>query len=328
VINVLPQKPRVRVIVNHFRIFPLALSLLVAVGSLPGCNKRDAGNTDKAELAPGKEALKRSYEELKPKLEQQKTLLAGLRKQMDRLPSDEQLPGLVPLRAKLHSIEEVLGVTDAKVAWLSGELDTATSAGKSEELLKASKQVSQTESELNEISRAAVELTHQLGPFERTAALMINPATAFSRVLPTGYKVVGAEGGLEQTLLDFIADSKKVIDKDTWFMLDHVFFVKEAELDGPGSKPQLDNVLEIFKAYPTLKLKIGGFTDNALSAAASKKLSTERALAVKNALVTRGVPAARLESQGYGQAQPVCAANDTEECKAKNRRTSVNVTAK
>jgi len=211
---------------------------------------------------------------------------------------------------------------------LSGELDTATSAGKSEALLKVSKQVSQTESELNELSRAAVELAHQLGPFERAAALMINPATAFSRVLPSGYKVVGAEGGLEQTLLDFVADSKQPVDKDKWIMFDHVFFVKDAELDAASSKVQLDNVLEILKAYPGLKLKIGGFTDNALSAPSSKKLSTERALAVKTALVSRGVPAARLESLGYGQAQPVCPANDTEECKAKNRRTSANVTAK
>ena len=36
----------------------------------------------------------------------------------------------------------------------------------------------------------------------------------------------------------------------------------------------------------------------------------------------------RLEAEGYGAEHPVCAANDTDECKAQNRRIALRVTAK
>jgi outer membrane protein OmpA-like peptidoglycan-associated protein len=325
---VTPKKPRVRGIVGHLRIFPVVLSLLLPGSALVSCSKKEAPKPDPAEVAPSKEALKQSYDGLKPQLEQQVALLAGVRKRTDLLPSDEQLPGLVPLRAKLHSVEEVLGVTSAKVGWLAGELETATSAGKSEELLKVSKQVSATVDDLRDINRVGTELAHQLVPFERTAALLINPATAFTRELPTGYKLEGAEGGLEQSLLDFLADSKRPVDADSWLLFDHVFFVSGAKLDRSASKAQLQNVVEIFKAYPNVKLKIGSFTDTTVDAAASKQLTVERAAAVKAELVALGIKAARLEAEGFGQAKPVCAANDTEECRSKNRRVAAHVMAK
>ena len=46
------------------------------------------------------------------------------------------------------------------------------------------------------------------------------------------------------------------------------------------------------------------------------------------ALVAAGVEKGRLEAEGYGQEHPVCPANDTEECKAQNRRIDVNVQAR
>jgi K(+)-stimulated pyrophosphate-energized sodium pump len=45
-------------------------------------------------------------------------------------------------------------------------------------------------------------------------------------------------------------------------------------------------------------------------------------------LVALGVDAKRLAAEGYGPEYPVCAANDTDECKAQNRRIAVRVTAK
>ena len=74
-----------------------------------------------------------------------------------------------------------------------------------------------------------------------------------------------------------------------------------------------------------MKLKIGGYTDNTGAAAANKTLSKKRADAVVAALVAAGGDKARLAAEGYGQEHPVCPANDTEECKAQNRRIDVNV---
>ena len=46
------------------------------------------------------------------------------------------------------------------------------------------------------------------------------------------------------------------------------------------------------------------------------------------ALIEAGIAKERLEAEGYGPEFPVCAANDTPECKAQNRRIAVRVTAK
>ena len=69
-------------------------------------------------------------------------------------------------------------------------------------------------------------------------------------------------------------------------------------------------------------------TDNTRDPKANKALSQKRADAVVTALVAAGVEKRRLEAEGYGQDHPICPANDSEECKAQNRRIDVNVRAR
>jgi K(+)-stimulated pyrophosphate-energized sodium pump len=45
----------------------------------------------------------------------------------------------------------------------------------------------------------------------------------------------------------------------------------------------------------------------------------------KTEITELGIAADRVEAEGYGSQHPVCAANDTDECKAKNRRIDVRV---
>ncbi len=81
------------------------------------------------------------------------------------------------------------------------------------------------------------------------------------------------------------------------------------------------------KAYPALKLKVGGYTDNTGSDDVNKRVSTSRANAIIASIVADGVDAARLTAEGYGSANPV-ASNDTAEGREKNRRISLKVLAK
>lgn len=71
-----------------------------------------------------------------------------------------------------------------------------------------------------------------------------------------------------------------------------------------------------------LKAVIGGHTDSTGDATANLGLSQRRATAVRLEMVARGVPGAALKAVGYGAEVPV-ADNDTEEGRAKNRRTTI-----
>jgi outer membrane protein OmpA-like peptidoglycan-associated protein len=93
------------------------------------------------------------------------------------------------------------------------------------------------------------------------------------------------------------------------------------------SDEQINNIVEIMKAYPAMQLKIGGYTDNTGDAKVNLKLSEERATTVMNAIVKKGIDLARLKAEGYGQEHPV-ATNDTEEGRQENRRIDVRITKK
>ncbi|MBK6517368.1 MAG: OmpA family protein [Polyangiaceae bacterium] len=86
------------------------------------------------------------------------------------------------------------------------------------------------------------------------------------------------------------------------------------------SNPLLDSVAQVLKEHPeVLKLEVQGHTDNKGNKQLNQKLSDDRAKAVMDALVKRGVEAARLLSKGYGMDKPV-GDNKTEEGRQKNRR--------
>jgi outer membrane protein OmpA-like peptidoglycan-associated protein len=87
----------------------------------------------------------------------------------------------------------------------------------------------------------------------------------------------------------------------------------------PKSLPLLDQVVAMLKASAALQLSVEGHTDNKGIDAENQKLSEGRAKAVMAHLVSKGIPAARLSSVGFGASKPV-ADNRTEEGRAKNRR--------
>jgi len=95
----------------------------------------------------------------------------------------------------------------------------------------------------------------------------------------------------------------------------------------PESEEQLKNIAEILKAFPAVKVKIGGYTDNLGDPAANMKLSQERATNVMKELVKYGVAADRMTAEGYGDQHPI-ADNNVPEGRAMNRRIALRVTAK
>jgi outer membrane protein OmpA-like peptidoglycan-associated protein len=288
-------------------------------GASLGCHR------ERAETQQMLAAAVKSYEPLKPKVDLLRTTLSGIHKGADQLAGE--VPGGQEFRSKLLTTDEVLGVADARIRWIGGQLAAAQTSGKKkEEIAELVNQVRTADADLEQVSKSAFDLLHEKARLERLGALYKAP---YERVLSTGYRLKAATEGVEAHLIDFIEDPQRKVDKTTSFAFDRLLFVSgSADIDFPKSKSQLDNVVEILRAYPAVKLKLGGYTDNVGPAARNKKLSTDRAQAVRAALVQMGVRPARLEAEGYGSEHPVCPANDSEFCQAQNRRLTAHVTTK
>jgi outer membrane protein OmpA-like peptidoglycan-associated protein len=88
------------------------------------------------------------------------------------------------------------------------------------------------------------------------------------------------------------------------------------------SSGEIDRVAQILNRYPDTTLKVVGYTDSTGSEEHNQQLSELRANAVKNALVIKGVNAARLMTMGMGESSPI-ADNSTEAGRQLNRRVNI-----
>lgn len=120
-------------------------------------------------------------------------------------------------------------------------------------------------------------------------------------------------------------EDQKILDLNQWYTIENLYFKSGSADLKPGSDTQLNNLAEIMNAYPNLRVKLGGYTDNTGNENSNLKLSNLRAQTAKLKLLEMGISADRIEAEGYGSQFPVCETNDTDECKAQNRRIDVRV---
>ena len=144
--------------------------------------------------------------------------------------------------------------------------------------------------------------------------------------LPGGAVISVPEGSLDYNLAQFLANGNSSELPKT-FVFDNLNFTTGTTQLTPESVPTVNDLIVILKAYPVAEVQLVGHTDNTGDPAANLKLSQDRANAVRDMLVNGGVDTNRLSTAGYGQDKPI-ASNDTEEGRAKNRRTELVVTKK
>lgn len=172
----------------------------------------------------------------------------------------------------------------------------------------------------------------------RTGAAVTSAAGAISdaarnlgafvkRPLPGGGELNVPERGIEANLIAFIDDRARPVNDTTWFNFDRLNFATGSATILPESEEQLNNIAAVLKSYPNVNVKVGGYTDNTGDRAANQRLSQQRADAVQQALIGKGIDAGRLKAEGYGDQHPV-GDNATEEGRAKNRRIALRVTKK
>jgi outer membrane protein OmpA-like peptidoglycan-associated protein len=172
-------------------------------------------------------------------------------------------------------------------------------------------------------------------PAPAAPAVEVGPATPalgllgefIQRKLPDGTVLNIPSLGIENRLLDFIEDRSRPVDRTTWFDFDRLTFDTGKATLQDSSTEQLQNIAAILKAYPKVKVKIGGYTDNTGDKEANLRLAQDRATNVMHEWVQDGVDSSRLAAEGYGEEHAV-GDNSTFEGRQTNRRIALRVTAK
>lgn len=90
----------------------------------------------------------------------------------------------------------------------------------------------------------------------------------------------------------------------------------------PESFNELNGLANFLMSYPSVVVYIDGHTDKVGTDAHNDQLSKDRAAAVKEYLVTAGVPEARMKTRGYGESQPL---ENTEQPSLVNRRVEITI---
>jgi cytochrome c oxidase cbb3-type subunit 3 len=146
-----------------------------------------------------------------------------------------------------------------------------------------------------------------------------------------GEKLNVLEGGIEEQLINFMASDeyKKAtpeVLKEKWFNFDNINFeMGSADKITAESQGQLENLAKILKANPTVKVKIGGYTDKKGDDAGNQKLSQKRADFIKAELTKLGVGAQVTGAEGYGEQYAKVDENATDAERAVDRKMALRL---
>lgn len=138
-------------------------------------------------------------------------------------------------------------------------------------------------------------------------------------------------------ILDYSSELGEEIIRQDFFMrrvevgikvvLENIYFETGKAILRPESDEALNKVLRFFENNPSIRLEISGHTDNTGSLRINQRLSRDRAAAVVNYLVQKGISQDQLESRGYADTQPI-ATNGTAAGRQQNRRVEFKVLSK
>ncbi|MFK7807431.1 MAG: DUF937 domain-containing protein [Saprospiraceae bacterium] len=132
-----------------------------------------------------------------------------------------------------------------------------------------------------------------------------------------------AAGSAGEKLSNVLGSGKAKVGETIVFQ-NLTFKTGSAEID-PTTATEVMNLAQVLKAYPNIKVEIGGHTDNTGDSANNLTLSNNRASSVAKYLVREGgIDRNRITTFGYGDGKPV-ADNGTEEGRAQNRRIELKI---
>lgn len=142
--------------------------------------------------------------------------------------------------------------------------------------------------------------------------------------LPGGGSINVMQGSIGASVARFLESSDPA---PKTFVFDNLNFDTASNALMPESKPTAATLVTILKAYPNSEIRIVGYTDNQGDPSSNLQLSEARAESVKQEFVNGGIAAERIATAGMGEQNPI-ADNGTEQGRAKNRRTELEIVKK
>jgi OmpA-OmpF porin, OOP family len=131
--------------------------------------------------------------------------------------------------------------------------------------------------------------------------------------------IVKATNSLSPVTIEKVLPTMLSIVPERAIVFKNLFFETNKSELLQGSFTELDELFQYLIEYPQTSVEINGHTDNTGNENKNKNLSEERAKAVADYLIKKGLDKARIKHFGYGSTKPITA-NDTEEGKKQNRR--------
>jgi len=133
--------------------------------------------------------------------------------------------------------------------------------------------------------------TNKEGYEENIVAVETNSATE---------RFFDVEVNLEQTEPEIV----EVGDK-TMIKIENIYFDFDKATIKPDSKISLDKIVRVLEENPKMKIEVNAHTDIRGSAPYNLRLSKRRAVSAMKYLISKGIKADRLISEGFGESQPI-----------------------
>ena len=112
--------------------------------------------------------------------------------------------------------------------------------------------------------------------------------------------------------------------KKPFFVLPGVFFDTDKSEIKPAGKKELDKAVKALQSAGFPAIIVSGHTDSVGTDEYNQGLSERRAASVKDYLASKGVPADKITTKGYGETKPI-ASNETASGRAQNRRVEIDL---
>jgi OmpA-OmpF porin, OOP family len=289
---------------------------LVPLAVLAGCASSDLEQAAKAQLAKAQTAYRQAQSD--PSVQAHAQLqLADAQKAVqaaEQAQNPEDLQQLAYLAEKKSQTASVIG------AMRKTEQDTQMMGKETQDILlqKRERELKAARADADQ-ARAAAEAR------ARDAEAKAREAEQARTQAEQARRAAEAEQAKTAALTKELADLKaQQTNRGLVLTVGDVLFATGRAEVAAGGMRSIDKLAEWLKKNPTRNLLIEGHTDNTGAEDFNIKLSQQRAEAVRDQLVSRGVGADRITTKGYGPKYPVVA-NDSASGRQQNRRVEVVV---